>query len=277
MLDTNDPISLRLFLCGAIALILHVLLGILLSKPLFTEVENRSVPVQIVLPSQASNTLSRSSQSSTATQSQQSQPLPAAAATLNPHQVVTHSASNTQINAPQPHETSSKPPIQEGAALSAPTVPTISTPTLPDFRSQLNKTSSASAANSVLSDFARVFTQKAVVAENVQISSENETPLDEYELALLKKVVESQFGNKLYPFRSMDKRRKLVVEIKLLTTGQVIKARVTEPSGDAKLDAAALKGALNASPYPPPPPKDAAKGYKYLLPIIYEPVSDNQK
>lgn len=279
MLDTHDPTSTRLFLCGAIALVLHLFIGVLLNTPLFKEEEiQHSIPVQIVMPSIAASKSApaqkhaQSSQNSQPTTQEYAEPAP-----TSPEKLITTNAPRqpqqvAKQGAPLTPDLPTKSPTKSQPK--PPSIPQISPPTLPDFRSQLNSSkASSSAANSAMSEFAKVFKQQALVAENVQISSDDKQPLDDYELALLKKVVESQFGDKLYPFRSMEVRRKLVIEIRLMSSGQVRKATIIEPSGDIQLDSAALKGALNASPYPEPPAKDAAKGYKYQIPIVYEPES----
>ncbi len=252
MLETTHSASVRLFLCVGIATLAHLATGILLPKnlSLLPKKVYHSIPVQIVLPAPAAMNTQAAPRVTPESQS------------VSPAAITTTSSSSVT--------TAEKPSQPQPSNLPrTPVAPQITSPVLPDFRSRLTNTSTPSSA---MSDFAELFKRKAVVAENVQISTNNENPLDSYELQLLKKVVESQFGNRLYPFRSMTERRQLTIEIRLLNNGQVLKATIIHSSGDARLDAAAVTGALNASPYPEPPAKDAEKDFRYLVPIIYEPV-----
>lgn len=60
------------------------------------------------------------------------------------------------------------------------------------------------------------------------------------------------------------------LELRLMTNGALVDAKVTRSSGFADLDRSALKAALRASPYPEPPASDQSGGWRYRIEFYLE-------
>lgn len=166
---------------------------------------------------------------------------------------------------------------QEAKGTHQPTIaiPKIATP-LPDALRQLNQSNKTQVQRVPFSNMVDVFQQKEIDNEVAVIRSDPKLPpLSDYEKILLEKLVQSQHYDNQYPISQLSGVHKLQLEIQLHASGAIKNASIKTSSNNKKLDQAAIRAALSASPYPPPPMTDAHKGFRYNIHILYDPKKAN--
>jgi protein TonB len=75
--------------------------------------------------------------------------------------------------------------------------------------------------------------------------------------------------NKRYPSDRSSQSAEIVVRFVLDRTGHILASEITQGSGDASFDEAALAMLRRADPVPPPPPLVADGGLSFTLPLIF--------
>jgi protein TonB len=288
--------QLRLVLAGSIALLLHVIVAASLGLQPAEIAPERTVQLQLI--SQGTKS-SASEQSDAAAQAHasisqraavppQAEPRPDADDGLSdrtvPAEVTTTGDSERAVTeartsrSPKPEETQSagtrlpldEPPKKLEADPSPATPEPMNAASKPAASSMTGAPSGASGLpfDAIEKDLAP------------QRSSQPDHPeMDPYLLALsrhmlqpLKRVL--RHGPTLTHFNKALETgaRPITIELRLLSNGAVRRVRLTESSGSDVVDRIAVQSALAASPYPPPPEKERANGFRFQLDLVMSPV-----
>ena len=283
MYTLNNSSPYRIFLAVSIAILFHTLLGILLFQLLPKIEQKKTIPIQLVI---TSKTTSQSIKTQNSTPS--NKPEEDAQDILNKeHQknaankiITTSGTSNTSISSSQDKSkerdskttpTQTLKPIKQENIF----IPKIKTD-LPDVRLDIAKSSKSHAASKSFTDLSSLFSQqKDMEASVTQISSNPKLPqLSDYEQKLFAKLNTAKFHDQLHPIISqLQSSKTLTLKLVLFSNGSLKNAFITETSNDKPLDKAVRRIALDASPYPTPPPEDKSIGYKYQVTIQYNPIS----
>ena len=279
----NNSSPYRIFLAVSIAILFHTLLGIIVFQLLPKIEPKKTIPIKLVI---ASNATSQSIKTQSSTPA--NKPEEDAQDILNKERlqnatqkiITTSGTSNTNIS-------SSNDKSKERDSKTTPTqalkpikqenifIPKIKTD-LPDVRQDIAKSSKSHAASKSFTELSSLFLQQKEMESSVtQISSDPKLPkLSDYEQKLFAKLNTAKFHDRLHPIISQLKSSKtLTLKLVLFSKGSLKNAFITETSNDKPLDNAVRRIALDASPYPPPPPTDKSIGFKYKVTIQYNPVS----
>ena len=283
MYTLNNTSPYRIFLAVSIAILFHTLLGILVFQLLPKIEPKKSIPIQLVITSKATSQSIKTQNSTLSNVAKEnSQDILNKEYEQNAAKkvITTSGASNTNIASSEgeseeldekttPNQ-SLKPIKQENFF-----IPKIKTD-LPDVRQDIAKSSKSHAASKSFTELSSLFLQQKEMESSVtQISSNPTLPkLSAYEQKLFKKLNTAKFHDILYPIISQLKGSKtLTLKLVLFSNGSLKNALITQTSNNKPLDKAVRRIALDASPYPPPPPEDKSIGFKYQVTIQYNPIS----
>jgi protein TonB len=106
----------------------------------------------------------------------------------------------------------------------------------------------------------------------------SESDVEDPYVALLRgKISEELYENPFANLRDLDRVHVLWMELRLLKSGVVRRVDIIESSGNRKVDAAARRGALGASPYPEPPESARGNGYRFQVELKFRPNRDDSR
>ncbi|PID42728.1 MAG: hypothetical protein CSB48_09150 [Proteobacteria bacterium] len=122
-------------------------------------------------------------------------------------------------------------------------------------------------------DLSGLFDQKEVAPAKVaQVSTRKKKPMTSYEIRLIRHMAESKnYNDKIFKLSRIKRERNIGLGIRLQSNGTLENARIISSSGLEALDAATLRSAYSASPFPSPPPDHAKNDFTYELDIRYLP------
>jgi TonB family protein len=112
--------------------------------------------------------------------------------------------------------------------------------------------------------------------ENKQISTKDTAKLSEYQQRLIQHMLQGKLYDKFHRILNSNNSNNsntldYTLNLWLLPNGAIKNASIKTSSGIDEIDKLAITAAYNASPYPKPPPADAATRYQYEVPVQYQP------
>jgi len=240
---------------GAVALLTILDLSIIVEK-------EKTIPITLV----SANRHSSTSQTQNLSKSDNTQAARAYLATLNESSFQKETTFKQQSNSGKKYTLNKK--SQHNTL--APDFPTIGTIT----RTQ------STASKQTLQGLQNIFAKKHFKSQNTrqQISTKAIEQLSDYELELLNKLARDELYD---PFHEVMKAKNkdrvdYVITLTLFSNGAIKSARIKSKSGIEEIDKLAKQTAFRASPFPAPPQQDLNNGYKYDIPIIYQPFKEDQ-
>lgn len=117
----------------------------------------------------------------------------------------------------------------------------------------------------------RPLDQDAPLSDLTQLNTREVPILSTYHAQLIQILARNKYHDTQYAFSSLDRTRKVILQLKLHQSGALLRVNVDKSSGDLELDAAAQRSAYAASPFPPPPASDAHLNFTYPIEILYQP------
>lgn len=110
-------------------------------------------------------------------------------------------------------------------------------------------------------------------ANSKQISTHSNEELSQYEILLLNQLVKDVLYDQFHAVMKSNKKNRInyILTLTLLSNGAIKNAKIKVSSGIGKIDHLAKQAAYRASPFPAPPKEDFKRGFKYHIPIIYQP------
>ena len=248
--DSGLPETYRIALALSVAFLVHTLLMATFPFDL-PEHRNNPVTVEVQLAPQGSQPSRERSASPASAKPiatpfaiEEPEPQPSAPATVSTSQPQPQSA-------PEP---TSSPLTSPSAGSSARPRP---------------QSETASSLNALASTLSAAGQQRERVESNepAPITQHSESPSEESSYrALLARTIGQKGGVSRQQLAKLDiqegQTRTVGLELRLMSNGTLIGAKVSRPSGDEKLDVLAYKAALEASPYPEPP--DALRSQRWF-------------
>jgi len=262
--ESNNNHVTRLCIAIFSAIILHsavATLLVLLDIPIIAEKE-KTIPITLI----SANRHSSTSQTQNLSKSDNTQAAQAYLATLNESLFKKETTFDQKSDSGKEQTPNNKPQHNTHT----PDFPTIGTIT----RSQ------SSASKQTLQGLQNIFANKYLKSQNTrqQISTKAIEQLSDYELELLNKLARDELYD---PFHQVMKAKNkdrvdYVITLILFSNGAIKSAHIKSKSGIEEIDKLAKLTAFRASPFPAPPKKDHNNGYKYDIPIIYQPFKEDQ-
>jgi TonB family protein len=141
---------------------------------------------------------------------------------------------------------------------------------IPEIRLPTNQLSQRQRPPSMQSLFTKPPTETEQNVE--QISTQDLPELSGYEKLLLQRLSQQSLYDDFHAVMASHTRNRVIyiVSLRLFSTGAIRSAQITRSSGIPEIDRLALQTAYRASPFPAPPESDAAKEFRYQIPIIYD-------
>lgn len=243
------PSGIRLVICALLAVVLHIFAYTLgyLAWPTPTPTQ-RTLPTVLLMASTQSHAAKNASAAAPNTNNQETNN--AEQALVKPKELLsTNSESRQKAQTKQTKASSSK--AQESA--------------------EKSQNSRQSRAQKGLKSLFANTSQSDANSQIKQISTRKTPPLSDYQKALIQHMVRADLYDRFHDFLANRAETKAAyqIEFRLMENGAIQSARITKSTGISALDELAVTTAYNASPYPPPPRSDSARGYRYTIPVEY--------
>jgi protein TonB len=281
--DVKSSTRLRIALSLSVALLFHTFIGIFLARWTTLEPPKTTETLSVTLRTPGSFDSKQRNPGASPNQQSQSASITDAKNMISTTNQSTHSTrQNNQplFDARPPQPSFNAPATAKGNDIqSADSKNTVTKPVKrPTFTTVGDRPAPSSRSGDAFERFNQLFAQRDDIAQQTpQISTIEEGKVDPYLLKLTQRLSQAQFYDNQFEYSKLTSARSLVIEIQLLASGAIENARILKPSGEDKLDKAAMRSAFLASPYPPPPIEDMYKGYTYQLELLYAPSLDKAR
>lgn len=284
----------QLLLAAALALLIHVITGlVLLAGDPQEEPKERTVQVQLVeqgaetAPTKSARETETSTQPAAANEQKVVESLPPPSPGTRPNDaiaplVATQSDKTAQISEtppePRPQETKTRTNETQAKARE----PSAEKSMEPEQAKTVVQQRLAPANRSAAAAPSGTPTTSHPVEPEIhrQKSTRPDLPqMDPYQLILSRHMMRpiKQFLQRESTLKQFNQAveagtQPITIELKLLANGAVRRVQLKESSGSEFVDRIAVQSALAASPYPPPPEKERANGFRFRLHLIMSPV-----
>jgi len=250
--NSNKELSLIIAIILATAIHLLVVSGMILLGISPITIKEKTIPFVLVSADNKAN----ASKSKPLTKSENSLAAQEYLATLNSSTFLTQKNTKYEKKHVRPTQEQQKPN---------------KTPMPPSF-SEPAKHSENRFLQGLRNIFSSTMNQKAA-ANNKQISTQSTEELSQYEILLLNQLVKDILYDQFHAVMKSNKKDSInyILTLTLLANGAIKNANIKVSSGISKIDHLAKQAAYRASPFPTPPKEDFKRGFKYDIPIIYQP------